>query len=137
MVEIGGVEVLSKGAAVHTLMPRLKADLGRLVAIPSISAPGYPEATRPALLAAYEEVVALCRDAGVSILDPLELPGTAPVVMGEIPAPDGAPIGAVVQPLRRRACRRRVEVGSRHRSRRPSGTARSTGAARPTPSRTS
>ena len=27
----------------------------------------------------YEEVVALCRDAGVRMLDPLELPDTAPV----------------------------------------------------------
>ena len=33
----------------------------------------------------------LCRDAGVQILEPLELPDTAPVVMGEIPAPPGAP----------------------------------------------
>ena len=65
---------------VHRLMPRLKSDLARLVAIPSISAPGYPDSTREALLEAYDEVVALCRDAGASILDPLELPGTAPVV---------------------------------------------------------
>jgi cysteinylglycine-S-conjugate dipeptidase len=72
-------------------MPELKTDLARLVAIPSISAPLYPEATHPALLEAYDEVVRLCRDAGARILDPLELPNTAPVVMGEIPAPDGAP----------------------------------------------
>jgi acetylornithine deacetylase/succinyl-diaminopimelate desuccinylase-like protein len=72
-------------------MPQLKSDLARLVAVPSISAQGYPESTRPALLEAYEDVVELCRDAGVRILEPLELPGTAPVVMGEIPPPDGAP----------------------------------------------
>ena len=72
-------------------MPELKADLARLVAIPSISAPDYPEVTHPPLLEAYEEVVRLCRDAGVRILDPLELPNTAPVVMGEIPAPVGTP----------------------------------------------
>src|SRR5262245_11002903 len=72
-------------------MPQLKSDLARLVAIPSISESGYPESTRPSLLEAYEEVVALFRDAGVTILEPLELPGTAPAVMGEIPAPDGAP----------------------------------------------
>ena len=76
---------------VRSLMPQLKADLARLVAIPSVSAPNYPEATRPALLEAYEDVVTLFRDAGVRILDPLELPDTAPVVMGEIPAPPGAP----------------------------------------------
>ena len=77
---------------VHADMPRLKSDLARLVAIPSISAPGYPEATRPALLEAYEaRRRRCCRDAGVEILEPLELPDTAPVVMGEIPAPPGAP----------------------------------------------
>jgi acetylornithine deacetylase/succinyl-diaminopimelate desuccinylase-like protein len=72
-------------------MPELKDDLARLVAIPSISAFGYPAETRPALLEAYEEVERLFRDAGVTILDPLELPDTAPVLRGEIPAPDGAP----------------------------------------------
>jgi acetylornithine deacetylase/succinyl-diaminopimelate desuccinylase-like protein len=72
-------------------MPRLKYDLARLVAIPSISAPGYPAATHEPLLEAYEAVVELFRDAGVRILDPLVLPGTAPVLMGEIPAPEGAP----------------------------------------------
>jgi acetylornithine deacetylase/succinyl-diaminopimelate desuccinylase-like protein len=72
-------------------MPQLKDDLARLVAIPSVSALGYPAETRPALLEAYEEVVRLLRGAGVTILDPLELPDTAPVLMGEIPAPDGAP----------------------------------------------
>ena len=73
------------------LMPQLQADLARLVAIPSVSAPGYPEETHGPLHEAYEEVVELFRDAGVTMRDPLELPGTAPVVMGEIPAPDGAP----------------------------------------------
>ena len=34
---------------------------------------------------------ALCRDAGVEELGSLDLPGTAPVVTGEIPAPPGAP----------------------------------------------
>jgi acetylornithine deacetylase/succinyl-diaminopimelate desuccinylase-like protein len=79
---------------VHTvasLMPQLKSDLARLVAIPSISAPNYPEVTHGPLLEAYDAVAELFRDAGVSILEPLLLPGTAPVLMGEIPAPDGAP----------------------------------------------
>jgi acetylornithine deacetylase/succinyl-diaminopimelate desuccinylase-like protein len=78
-------------SAVSTLMPELKADLARLVAIPSISAPNYPEKTQAPLLEAYDAVVELYRDAGVTMLDPLKLPGTAPVVMGEIPAPPGAP----------------------------------------------
>jgi acetylornithine deacetylase/succinyl-diaminopimelate desuccinylase-like protein len=72
-------------------MPDLQAELARLVAIPSISAPGYPEETHPALLEAYEAVAELFRGAGAEILDPLELPDTAPVVLGEIPAPEGAP----------------------------------------------
>jgi acetylornithine deacetylase/succinyl-diaminopimelate desuccinylase-like protein len=76
---------------VGSLMPELKTDLAQLVAIPSISAPNHPEAIRPRLLEAYDEVVRLCRGAGVRILDPLELPDTAPVVMGEIPPADGAP----------------------------------------------
>ena len=77
--------------AVRLLMPQLKSDLARLVAIPSISAPDYPEATHGPLLEAYDEVAMLFRDAGVTILDPLELPHTAPVLLGEIPAPAGAP----------------------------------------------
>jgi len=76
---------------VRLLMPRLKSDLARLVAIPSISAPDYPESTHGPLLQAYDEVATLFRDAGVTILDPLELPHTAPVLLGEIPAPAGAP----------------------------------------------
>jgi cysteinylglycine-S-conjugate dipeptidase len=78
-------------STVTDLMPRLQEDLARLVAIPSVSALGYPEETRPRLLEAYEAVVELFRDAGVTMLDPLELPGTAPVVVGEIPAPAEAP----------------------------------------------
>jgi cysteinylglycine-S-conjugate dipeptidase len=73
------------------LMPRLKEDLARLVAIPSISAPAFPEETRPALLAAHELILGLLADVGVEELGALELPGTAPIVTGEIPAPDGAP----------------------------------------------
>src|SRR5262245_4554920 len=72
-------------------MPQLKSDLARLVAIPSVSAPSYPAETHPPLLEAHDAVVELFRDAGVEILGPLVLPGTAPVVMGEIPAPAGAP----------------------------------------------
>ena len=79
------------GAAVASLMPRLKEDLARLVAIPSISALGFPEETRPALLETRDAVVELLGDAGVERLDMLELPDTAPVIMGEIPAPAGAP----------------------------------------------
>jgi acetylornithine deacetylase/succinyl-diaminopimelate desuccinylase-like protein len=72
-------------------MPRLKEDLARLVAIPSLSEWGYPAHTRPALLEAHQAVLELLRDAGVRTFTSLELEGTAPVISGEIPAPDGAP----------------------------------------------
>jgi cysteinylglycine-S-conjugate dipeptidase len=77
-------------ARVSALMPELKADLARLVAIPSISSPGFPEPRGP-ILEAYELVVSLLRGAGVQNLGALELPDTAPVITGEIPGPAGAP----------------------------------------------
>ena len=71
-------------------MPQLKEELARLVAIPSVSAPGFPEPRQP-LLDAYEAIIGLLRDAGAEKLGSLELPDTAPVITGEIPGPDGAP----------------------------------------------
>jgi cysteinylglycine-S-conjugate dipeptidase len=76
---------------VASLMPRLKEDLARLVAIQSVSEWGFPEHTRSALLEAHQTVVELLRSAGVERFTSLELEGTAPVITGEIPAPDGAP----------------------------------------------
>ena len=121
---------------VAALMPQLEEELARLVAIPSVSAAGFPEPRQP-LLDTYELIVGLLREAGVEKLDSLDLPDTAPVIIGEIPAPDGRPDGAAVRrtttwcpPATRRS-------GSRRRSRRPSATARSTAAAAPTRSRTS
>ena len=72
-------------------MPDLAADLGALVSIPSVSAPGFPVETQPALLAAYDAVAQLLREAGAEQLAPLELPGTAPILTGAIEAPAGAP----------------------------------------------
>jgi acetylornithine deacetylase/succinyl-diaminopimelate desuccinylase-like protein len=76
---------------VKGLMPELTADLARLVAIPSVSEWGFPEHTRPALLEAHRAVVDLFSGAGVERLTSLELTGTAPVITGEIPGPEGAP----------------------------------------------
>jgi acetylornithine deacetylase/succinyl-diaminopimelate desuccinylase-like protein len=78
-------------AAVAAAMPQLREELARLVAIPSVSAAGYPAETRPALLEAHELVLELLQDAGVQELDSHRLPGTAPFITGEIPAPPGAP----------------------------------------------
>jgi acetylornithine deacetylase/succinyl-diaminopimelate desuccinylase-like protein len=69
------------------LMPALTADLRELVAIPSVSVPGRLD---PPLLEAFERTSALFADAGVDV-GRLDLPDTAPVVTGSIPAPPGAP----------------------------------------------
>jgi acetylornithine deacetylase/succinyl-diaminopimelate desuccinylase-like protein len=71
-------------------MQGVKDELARLVAIPSVSSPGFPE-PRAHILEAYDLVAELLRDAGVGDVHALELPDTAPVVVGGIPAPDGAP----------------------------------------------
>ncbi len=69
------------------LMPALRRDLEALVRIPSVSVPGQLGAP---LLEAFETTSRLFADAGVAV-GRLDLPDTAPVVVGEIPAPPGAP----------------------------------------------
>jgi acetylornithine deacetylase/succinyl-diaminopimelate desuccinylase-like protein len=70
---------------VDGLMDGLRADLERLAAIPSIAFPGYPpEPVREA----HDLVVSLLRGAGVPTVERLDLPGTAPVIYGEIPPPE-------------------------------------------------
>jgi len=76
--------------AVSALMPQLKDELARLVAIPSLSEWGFPEHTHGAVLEAYEAVRALFEGVGAT-LRRLDLPGTAPVLTGEIPGPPGSP----------------------------------------------
>jgi acetylornithine deacetylase/succinyl-diaminopimelate desuccinylase-like protein len=85
MSETGG----SISEKVRSLMPELTSDLVRLSRIPSIAVPGSPP-TEP-LLEAHDLVVERLRSAGVSELETLSLPDTAPVITGSIPAPDGAP----------------------------------------------
>jgi cysteinylglycine-S-conjugate dipeptidase len=91
---MGGTDATAARSTTQTtvasLMPQLKDELARLVAIPSVSSPDFPEPRQP-LVDAYELILDLLRDAGVEKLGALELPGTAPIVTGEIPAPDGAP----------------------------------------------
>ncbi|MGH2887608.1 MAG: M20/M25/M40 family metallo-hydrolase [Solirubrobacteraceae bacterium] len=69
------------------LMPSLRADLDELLRIPSISVAGRLD---HALLEAHDMVASLFADAGVEV-GRLDLPDTAPVVVGHIPAPPGAP----------------------------------------------
>jgi acetylornithine deacetylase/succinyl-diaminopimelate desuccinylase-like protein len=75
---------------VAQLMPGLRDDLARLVAVPSISAAGFPQPQQP-ILDAFELTRELFESAGVEKLEALELPDTAPVLIGEVPAPEGAP----------------------------------------------
>jgi acetylornithine deacetylase/succinyl-diaminopimelate desuccinylase-like protein len=86
-----GHQLDSPASTVRELMPQLQAELAQLVAVPSISVAGYPDATRPALQSTYELVVGMLRDAGVDTLGSLELPDTAPIITGEVAAPPGAP----------------------------------------------
>lgn len=81
---MAGTDIAAK---IAELMPGLRHDLQTLVRIPSISGPGRP--SEP-LHEAHEEVARLFREAGADV-DVLELPDTAPVVIGGIPAPPGAP----------------------------------------------
>ena len=71
-------------------MPDLTRDLVELMAVPSVSVRGYPESTHASLQKAHDLVARLLRDSGCAV-DSIELPETAPVVFGQIPAPPGAP----------------------------------------------
>ena len=70
-------------------MPGLRADLERLVRIPSIAFPGYePQPVRDSAEATAEILAA----AGLSSVHLIELPtGEHPAVYGETPAVPGAP----------------------------------------------
>ena len=123
-------------ATVRGLMPQLTDELRDLVAIPSVSVAGYPASTHDALGEAQHFVTQLLRDAGCETVDTIELPDTAPVVFAAIPAPTEPPpsCSTATTTSSQQATSR---SGSLRRSSRPSGTARSTAAAPPTPSRTS
>lgn len=81
----GGVALVD---VVDGLLPALTDDLFRLVRIPSVAYPGFPE--EPVEEAAAL-VMELLRSAGVEDVETLDLPGTAPIIVGGIPAPPGAP----------------------------------------------
>jgi len=73
---------------VAELMPQLRADLERLVRLPSVAFAGYPEAP---LRQAAATVADLLREAGVPRVELLEIPGGPPVVCAARPAAPGAP----------------------------------------------
>jgi acetylornithine deacetylase/succinyl-diaminopimelate desuccinylase-like protein len=70
-----------------SLLHGLKDDLAELVRIPSVSVPGRIDEP---LLDAFALTSRLFEGAGVDV-GRLDLPDTAPVVVGSIPAPPGAP----------------------------------------------
>lgn len=72
---------------VRELLPQLRRDLDDLIRIPSVSVPGRIDEP---LLAAFALTSKLFAGAGVEV-GRLDLPDTAPVVTGHIPAPPGAP----------------------------------------------
>ncbi|WP_214408545.1 dipeptidase [Sphaerisporangium fuscum] len=74
--------------AVTAEMPRAVDDLRRLVSIPSVAFPGYPEEPVLAAAAATEE---LLRSTGLPHVRQLPVEGSFPAVYGEAPAPPGAP----------------------------------------------
>jgi acetylornithine deacetylase/succinyl-diaminopimelate desuccinylase-like protein len=74
---------------VHEDVPHIKANLARLVAIPSVAFPGFP---LDPVIEAHDVVVELLRGVGVRSIQKLELPDVvAPVVIGDIAGPAGAP----------------------------------------------
>jgi acetylornithine deacetylase/succinyl-diaminopimelate desuccinylase-like protein len=75
-------------AAVQQVLPSVRADLERLVRIPSVSAdPG----AAPQVQASAEEVAALLGQAGLPEVELLAVDGGQPAVLGRRPAPPGAP----------------------------------------------
>jgi acetylornithine deacetylase/succinyl-diaminopimelate desuccinylase-like protein len=91
MARVTPERTISKTAmatTVDALMPQLTADLIRLTRIPSISESTFPpEPVREA----SKVVIDLLRDAGLQNVKTLDLPETYPIVIGDIPAPPGAP----------------------------------------------
>ena len=75
-------------AAVQRVLPGVRADLERLVAIPSVSA---DPAAAPHLADSAREVAGLLRQAGLPEVGIVQLDGGQPAVLARRPAPPGAP----------------------------------------------
>ena len=74
--------------AVQLVLPSVRADLERLVRIPSVSA---DPAAAPHLGHSADEVAALLEAAGLPEVDVLAVPDGQPAVVARRPAPSGAP----------------------------------------------
>ncbi|NTU71834.1 MAG: M20/M25/M40 family metallo-hydrolase [Coriobacteriia bacterium] len=75
---------------VNAAMPQLTTELADLIRIPSVSEVGYPAHTHAPLLQARDWITAALTEAGCTVTS-LDLPDTAPIILGEIEAPAGAP----------------------------------------------
>ena len=75
-------------SAVRQALPSVRADLERLVRIPSVSA---DPASAAQVQASAEETAALLRQAGLDSVEILSAGGGQPAVVGHRPAPAGAP----------------------------------------------
>lgn len=73
---------------VHDLMPGLREDLARLVAIPSVAFPGFPEEP---VTAAADATLKILRAAGLHDAELIEIPGAPSAVYGKLDGPAGAP----------------------------------------------
>lgn len=82
------MDVTTTQAKVRTLMPGLLEELSTLVALPSISFPGFPEEPVHRM---GEAVVDLFRRAGVADVRLIDIPGGYPAVYADVPGPAGAP----------------------------------------------
>jgi cysteinylglycine-S-conjugate dipeptidase len=75
-------------AAVRQVLPSVRADLERLVRIPSVSA---DPAAAPQLKASADAVAGLLRQAGLPEVEIVAVEGGQPAVLARRPAPPGAP----------------------------------------------
>ncbi len=74
--------------AVEKILPSVRADLERLIAVPSVSAdPDAADRVR----ASAEAVADLARGAGAADVEICSVPGGAPAVIAQWPAPEGMP----------------------------------------------
>jgi acetylornithine deacetylase/succinyl-diaminopimelate desuccinylase-like protein len=76
-------------AAVQADAPRIRADLERLVRIPSVAFDGFPPEP---VAAAAQAVSELLREAGAPAVREVDVPGDPPALYAELPGPPGGPV---------------------------------------------
>ena len=74
---------------VRSLMPGVLADLEELVAIPSVSFPGFPEEPMHRMA---ERTLEMFREAGFTDARLMDVPSGYPPIYGELKGPEGSPV---------------------------------------------